>query len=239
MEGRHCASCTVVVPSICCMAGSSTWMQPAFTFHFLSSMPASSCGITKSATPWPLGEMFWTMAVAAFSAGAASLLLSKRGISWDNLGSTKGVAAASISKVLTAVAFLSAASLPEAAKASSISLKVASSTLASTLGAALVSSFFLPFSAAFLSVALPFSAALSASFWAWASAALTSSLAFRYFSSFWSFFNAFSKSFFFFLLGSLATSCSMSSTLTSWVLMNFFSSSMLGILTKHFVNLNE
>mmetsp|Transcript_57976 Transcript_57976/g.126728 ORF Transcript_57976/g.126728 Transcript_57976/m.126728 type:complete len:247 (-) Transcript_57976:132-872(-) len=164
MAGRQLANCSVVVPSICFRAGNRTWMHPAFTFHFLSSIPASSGGITRSATECPWGAICSTIAVAALSAGAANLLLSKRGMSCGSLGSTKGVAAASISRVLMAVAFFSAASFPLAANASSISLKVASSTLASTFGAALVSSFFLPLASAFLSAAFPFNAARSASF---------------------------------------------------------------------------
>mmetsp|Transcript_66983 Transcript_66983/g.190010 ORF Transcript_66983/g.190010 Transcript_66983/m.190010 type:complete len:203 (-) Transcript_66983:598-1206(-) len=50
MDGRCSASC-VGVASICCRQGCRSSMHPTLTFHFLSTTPARTAGITRSPMP--------------------------------------------------------------------------------------------------------------------------------------------------------------------------------------------
>mmetsp|Transcript_45337 Transcript_45337/g.98579 ORF Transcript_45337/g.98579 Transcript_45337/m.98579 type:complete len:260 (-) Transcript_45337:444-1223(-) len=138
IKGRQAASCAGVFTSICLRTGSRTSMQPAFIFHFLSSMPVRTYCIAMSATPWPEGWIFAMIAEAAFTAGAPSLPSPKRAMSCSSRGTTKGVAVANDSRRLTALALSWAASFPVLARAASMSLKTSSlafSTLAASFGA--------------------------------------------------------------------------------------------------------
>mmetsp|Transcript_119069 Transcript_119069/g.348655 ORF Transcript_119069/g.348655 Transcript_119069/m.348655 type:complete len:284 (-) Transcript_119069:377-1228(-) len=164
--GKHCAICTGVLSCICFRQGTSTSMQPAFTFQRLSSMPASSAGTAKAATPWPFGKTLSTMVHAALIAGAPSLLSAKRPMSLSRRGKTKGVAAASEASLSTALAFSAAASLPDPANAASICSMTAGSAF-STFAAGLSAFASAPaLSAALVSAALALAvtAARSASF---------------------------------------------------------------------------
>mmetsp|Transcript_10031 Transcript_10031/g.30687 ORF Transcript_10031/g.30687 Transcript_10031/m.30687 type:complete len:412 (+) Transcript_10031:1589-2824(+) len=230
ISGRHCASCCGVWPSICRRQGASTSMQPAFVFHFLSSMPARRSGTATTATPWPFGTAPSTMAHAAFTAGPPSLLSPKRAMSLSRRGSTKGVAAASAASRCTAVALAAAASLPAAAKAASISAMTAGSavsTLAAGFSASVLASAFAPF----FSAALAVTAARSASRAAWASASLMSARAFTYVASCWSFFSVASSSFFLALLGSSLAASAASSIFISCLRTKVFFSSNVASVT--------
>mmetsp|Transcript_71207 Transcript_71207/g.161774 ORF Transcript_71207/g.161774 Transcript_71207/m.161774 type:complete len:243 (+) Transcript_71207:466-1194(+) len=213
IAGKCSASCMGVAPSICLRHGCRISMQPTLTFHFLSSMPARTMGVTRAAIPCPRGVAPAMMAEAVRTASGPSLLLSKRAMRCCSLGNAKGVASARAWSMATALALASAASLPLAAKAASTSANVASSALASIFTSTLAAAFAL--AEAFLASAFWLSAALSASRLACSSAALMPSIAFKYLSSCCSFFRAVSSSFFFFLLASFLTSSARSSIFTS------------------------
>mmetsp|Transcript_45482 Transcript_45482/g.141316 ORF Transcript_45482/g.141316 Transcript_45482/m.141316 type:complete len:295 (-) Transcript_45482:338-1222(-) len=177
IKGKHRASCAGVLPSNWRKQGSNTSMQPALVFHFLSSMPASNAGTTMAATPWPFGTAPSTTAHAALTAGPPSLESPKSAMSLSSRGNTNGVAPAKAPNLSTAVALATAASLPVAANAASISAITdgsAFSALAAGLsGFSSLAAAFAPF----LSAALAVTAALSASRTAWASVSLMSAMA--------------------------------------------------------------
>mmetsp|Transcript_63726 Transcript_63726/g.177225 ORF Transcript_63726/g.177225 Transcript_63726/m.177225 type:complete len:297 (+) Transcript_63726:3333-4223(+) len=179
--GRHSPSCAGAELAICRTQGPSTSMQPALTFHLLSSMPAMTAGMTSAAMPWPCGRIASTIAMHALVAGAPSLLSAKRPTSFSSLGNTNGVAAAIFCNCETAFALAAAASFPLVANAASISANMASLAVvssASAPGLPLVL-FATTTGLAFASGAFSFKAALSASRFACVSFSLMPSRAFK------------------------------------------------------------
>mmetsp|Transcript_80925 Transcript_80925/g.229236 ORF Transcript_80925/g.229236 Transcript_80925/m.229236 type:complete len:339 (+) Transcript_80925:2045-3061(+) len=218
-KGRQPASCDGVLFSICLRQGTRTSMQPAFIFHFLSSIPASTKGTTRDATACPFGLMHSTIAQAAFTAGPPSFVSLKRLISFSRRGSTNGVLGASSISCFTAASFFGAASFPVAASAASRSCMVcpmvSTSMVVSLAFSSLSALSVFAFAPALLAVEVFSRAARSASRMACASASLMSILACRYVGSAFKVFRADSSSFLVALLGSFLTFSAASSIFMS------------------------